>query len=127
MKKLTEFKDEQALDVLSEILDSAISLMADKEFQRALIGDRERNIKPNRVEAIKVCLKDHKKELVQIMAVLNETPVEEFHYNILTLPKMVLEIFNDKELVDFFKSQGTETSETSTGPATENTEETEIE
>lgn len=127
MKKLTEFKDEQALDVLSEILDSAISLMADKELQRALVGDKERNIVPNRVEAIKVCLRDHKPEIVKIMAVLNETPVEEFHYNILTLPKMILQIFNDKELIDFFKSQGTETSETSTGPAMENIEETEIE
>jgi len=125
MKKLSEFKDEQAFDVLIEILEPAINLISDDRFKTALKGDKEKGIKPDKLNAVKVCLEYHRDDIVTIMAVLNETPVEEFHYNILTLPTMLLQIFNDEELVDFFKSQSTEISEAFSGSATENTEEAE--
>ena len=57
------------------------------------------------------------------MAVLNETPVEEFHYNLLTLPQMMVEMFNDKELIDFFEYQSETDSKTPSGSAMENIEE----
>lgn len=127
MKRLSEFKDEEALDVLVEILDFVIDIMKDNRFKIAIMGDKEKNIPPNRIEAIKICLTEHRKSTIAIMAVLNETPVEQFHYDALTLPKMVLQMFNDKELIDFFKSQSQTDSEISSGSATENTEETEKE
>lgn len=122
MKKLSEFKDEQALDVLAEILESAISLISDNEFKLAILGDKENNLPPNKMKAINVCLRHHKAEIINIMAVLNETPVEEFHFNALTLPRMVLFMFNDRELIDFFKYQSQTDSETSSGSVTESTE-----
>ena len=120
MKKISEFKDDEAMDVLVEILEPAVNVAKNQEFVKAFRGDKDH--KPNRIEAVKIALKDNREDIVKIMAVLNETPVEEFHYNLLTLPNMVLQIFNDKELIGFFSTQGENISATSSGSVMENTE-----
>ena len=123
MKKLSEFKDDEAMDVLAEILDPMVHMMQNKKFVLAFKGDKKNDIKPNRVEAIKIAITDNRADVVKIMAVLNETPVEEFHYNLLTLPQMMVEMFNDKELIDFFGYQSETDSEIPSGSAMENIEE----
>lgn len=123
MKKLSEFKDDEAMDVLVEILEPATNLIKNAKFKLAIRGDKEKKIKPNRMEAIKIAITDNRKDIVKIMAVLNETPVEDFHYSLLTLPQMVMELFNDKELIDFFQYRGETVSQTPSGSAMENTEE----
>lgn len=123
MKKLSEFKDDEAMDVLAEILDPMVNMMKNKDFVLAIRGDKKKGIRPNRVEAIKIAITKNRSDVVKIMAVLNETPVEEFHYNLLTLPQMMVEMFNDKELMDFFGSQSEKDSQIPFGSVTENTEE----
>lgn len=123
MKKLSEFKDDEAMDVLAEILDPMVNMMQNKKFVLAFKGDKKNDIKPNRVEAIKIAITYNRADVVKIMAVLNETPVEEFHYNLLTLPQMMVEMFNDKELIDFFGYQSETDSEIPSGSAMENIEE----
>lgn len=120
MKRISEFKDDEAMDVLAEILEPAVNIASNKEFVKTFRGDKDH--KPNRIEAIKIVLKDNREDIVKIMAILNETPVEEFHYNLLTLPSMILQIFNDKELLVFFSTQGETDSATSFGSVTEITE-----
>ena len=92
MKKLSEFKDDEAMDVLAEILEPAYNLIKDNDFKVAMRGDKEKGILPNRLEAVKVAITKHRKDVVKMMAVLNETPVEKFHYTLLTLPTMMLEM-----------------------------------
>jgi hypothetical protein len=123
MKKLSEYKDDEAMDVLAEIIEPASHLIADKDFKIAIRGDKKNNVKPDRAKAVKIALKEHRQDIVSIMASLEQVPVEEFHYNLFTLPKMVLDIFNDKELIDFFTYQSEENSEMSSGSAMANTEE----
>ena len=121
MRKLSEIKDDEAMDVLADIIDPAINLIGDEAFKIAIKGDKSKNIQPNRLEAAKIALKNHKKEIVTILALLDGTPVEEFHYNMITLPKMAIDLFNDKELIDFFHYQGETDSEQPSGSATEST------
>ena len=123
MKKLSEFKDDEAMDVLVEILDPATNLIKNNEFRIAIKGDKKNGIKPDRTKAIKVAITDNRKDVVKIMAVLNETPVEDFHYDLFTLPRMMLDMFNDKELIDFFRYRSETGLETPSGSVTENTEE----
>jgi hypothetical protein len=123
MKKLSEFKDDEAMDALVEILEPAYNLIKDNDFKVAMKGDKEKGILPNRLDAVKVAVTKHRKDVVKMMAVLNETPVEEFHYNLLTLPQMMVEMFNDKELMDFFGYQSETDSKTPSGSAMENIEE----
>ena len=62
------------------------------------------------------------------MARLDNEDYDEYvkKVNIFTLPKKLLELLDDKELLDFFVSQGLMTGNEFSGSAMENTEETEI-
>lgn len=123
MKKLTEFKDDEAMDVLAGLIEPASHLFKNKEFVLNIRGNKEKGIKPDRIKAIDIAINEHRKDVVKIMAVLNQTPVEEFHYDLFTLPKMLLDIFNDEELISFFHYRAEMNSEASSGSVTENTEE----
>lgn len=115
MRKISEYKDEEALDLLADLLEPCIELFSDKALWNAIKSE-------SRIKAVSIAIKNHKQSVVQIMAILHGVPVEEFHYNVITLPKMVLEVLNDKDLLDFFKSQGENAVETHSGSVTENTE-----
>lgn len=123
MKKLTEFKDDEAMDVLAGLIEPASRLFKNKEFVLNIRGDKEKGIKPDRIKAIDIAINEHRKDVVKIMAVLNQTPVEDFHYDLFTLPKMLLDIFNDEELISFFHYRAEMNSEASSGSVMENTEE----
>jgi hypothetical protein len=123
MKKLTEFKDDEAMDVLAGLIEPASHLFKNKEFVLNIRGNKEKGIKPDRIKAIDIAINEHRKDVVKIMAVLNQTPVEDFHYDLFTLPKMLLDIFNDEELISFFHYRAEMNSEASSGSVTENTEE----
>ena len=124
MRKLSEIKDDEAMDVLAEILDPVSNLIGDSAFKLAIRGDKDKGIKPNRLEAVKVAInKEHRSDVVKIMATLEGVEVSEFHYNLFTLPKMVLDVLNDKELIDFFTYRAEPNSNESSGFAMGNTEE----
>lgn len=120
--RLTDIKGEEALDFLADIMDPIISIMSDKEVQDAFRAD-------DRLTAIKLLLKGHKKETIQIMAIMDGEgdAVEEYteKVNILTLPRKLLELFNDPEVMALFTSQGQMTDGADSGPVTESTGETE--
>lgn len=120
--RLTDIKGEEALDFLADIMDPIISIMSDKEVQDAFRAD-------DRLTAIKLLLRSHKKETIQIMAIMDGEgdAVEEYteKVNILTLPRKLLELFNDPEVMALFTSQGQMTDGADSGPVTESTGETE--
>lgn len=116
--KLSEFKGEEALDLLADIIEPAAEIMSDPKV-KDLIRTK------NKAAIVKALIKDHKKSIIEILAATDGVPVEEYNMNILTLPVKILEILNDKELVDFFTSQASmEDQISSIGPMV-NTEEKE--
>lgn len=118
MKKLSEYKDGEALELLADIIEPVTIIVADKKVYK--------EFKKTKIKGVSYVLKHHKEQVVPILAALEGVPEKEYHCNIITLPKVLLEIVNDKELVDFFNLQlpTTEAQETS-GFATENTAEEE--
>lgn len=114
MKKLSEYKNEEALDLLAEIIEPVAEIFADKEFVN--------NIQKNRMSAIKYLIKNHKKNILSILASMEGVPVEEYQCTIFSLPIALVNMFNDEELLDFFKSQGLKINEESSGSATESIE-----
>ena len=116
MKKISEYIDEEALDLLAELIEPAAIIMADKAIAEAMKGG-------NRMSAISTAIKNHKPEVMRIMAVMDGVPVEEYHCDVFTLPMRVLDLLNDKALLSFFSSQAPETSQkTSSGPVMGTTE-----
>lgn len=118
MKKLSEYKDEEALDLLAELIEPAGDIFSDKEVVTQIRSK-------NKMAAISLAIKNHKKSVIEIMAVLDGVPVREFHCNILTLPGQLVEILNDEDLWDFFVSQGLMEEQTPSGSAMGTTEEEE--
>ena len=123
--RLSDFKGEEALDVLADIIEPITVIISDKEVQAL---SKKKGTKP--IAYVKPMIKNHKKELIQVMARLDRKSVEEYteNLNLVTLPMQVLELINDPEVQNLFSSQGQSqvTSLASTGPAMENTGDGEI-
>lgn len=95
MRKLSEIKGEEALDVLAEIIEPAAQIFTDENVKEALKSG-------SRIKATKIILKDHKKDILTLMATLEETPVEEYKPTLLALPALIIGVLNDPELQSLF-------------------------
>lgn len=124
--KLSEFKDEEALDLLADIIEPVGSILEDKEIAKIYEENKSDGfgIKA-KLQMISVMIRNHKSEVIEILAKLDKQDASEFHCNVLTLPKELLSLINDPVMQDFFVSQAQSEGETSFGPATESTGETE--
>ena len=117
--KLTEYKGEEAIEVLADILVPSVEIFSDKEVVKSL-----RSENPLVVTVSKV-VKGHTKEVLEILAAMEHTPVEEYECPIPDIINKVMEIVNDDELKAFFTSLASTGSVKSSGDATESTEEVE--
>jgi len=97
MKALSEYKDEECLDVLAEILDPINKICKDKVVKKAYESD-------DTLKLAKAIIKRHKTEVVKILATLDNKKVEDYHYNFITLMQDVINIIHDEVLLDFFRS-----------------------
>lgn len=119
--KLSEFKDEAALELLAEIIEPASVLFSDAEVKKAIAAAYKGGGSP--AAAVSLMLKTHQREVLAIMAALDCVPLAEYHCNVLTLPTKLLEILNDEELMAFFVSQAEDmTQSASSGLHSENSE-----
>lgn len=95
--KLSDIKGERAITVIGEILDPVTDILGDEEVSKAF---REKN----KANAISLVLKKYPNEIIKILAILNEKSPDEYkkELNILTLPKILIEVLNDEELLKLF-------------------------
>lgn len=115
--KLTDYQNEDALEVLANIIEPVTEILKDSKIAKVFSGK-----KFNTMEVIKVLLKEHKTSVCQIMAALNNVPYEEYTFNIISGTAQLMELLNDKELLDFFQSQVKMMEPASSGSVTENIE-----
>lgn len=113
--KITDFKNEEAIDLLADILEPVTKILGDKQIAAAV------KAKSNKLVIAKLALKNHKREVVEILALCNGCEVKDYTCNIITITKDLLELLNDKELIDFFQSQQQMMANESSISAMENT------
>lgn len=115
--RLEDLKGEQALDALADIIEPASEIITDSEV-KDLFDKREF------LKLVKVILKKHRAEIIEILATLDGVSVEEETEAIdfFTLPKKVMELINSPSLATLFQFAGQMTVPTSSGSATANTE-----
>lgn len=101
--RLSDFKDDEALEVLADILEPTATILADEEIQKM------RDAKANRIKIVAYVIRYHKQSIIEILARLDNTPVEEYHINAVTLPLKLLELINDPEVQILFTQQSQET------------------
>lgn len=114
--KITDFKGEEALDLLVNIMEPVTIIFADKAVRDAYKSQPK-------LLLVKTVVKSHKAEVLEIMAMLNGMSADEYKA-VITIPGLIrqmLELINDKELQSFLESQAAETESTASGLPTENT------
>lgn len=115
--KLSEIKGEAAIDAVADIIEPLAKIAGDRSFMQEY---RSGNPK---ILLIKYLLKHHRKSVLEILAVLDQKPLDEYmeKVNLITLPQQIIETVNDPEIQVLFQSQS-QTEKTSFGSAMENTE-----
>ena len=112
--KLSEYKNEEALDLLADVIEPVTTMLSDPAVVSIFQSDAPK------VKLVTYLLKNHKAEVLEVLARLDGVPVSEYQCNVLSLPIKLLEIMKDKELMSFF-SASAELEVISSGDATENT------
>ena len=121
MKKLSDFKNEEALCLLADILDPMSEIVSDKEIRDLLkTGKGE-----DRIKAVSVMVKNHQKQIVEILARMDGQEPDGYSFGFFTLPGRILEVLNDPELTAFFTDPVIQSSEQSFGSHPENITESE--
>lgn len=102
--KLSDYQNEEALDVLADILEPASALIGDKGVEAAL-----RNGKPSLLVA-KVAIKNQKQAVVELVSYLHRKKPGEYKFTMISLISDLLDILNDPEITQLFTSPDTVTS-----------------
>ena len=100
--RLSEFKNEEALDVLADILEPAALIVADDEVKRLY------NSGQPKLKLAAYIIKNHKKSVIEIMARLDGQDPATYSITLISLPLKIVEILNDPQIVEFFTSQAQE-------------------
>lgn len=97
--KLSDYKNEEALDVLADIIEPLSIILADKECSGVIKGGTI-------AASAKAILKTHPKEVIAILAALDRKDPSEYECTLYTVPVKLLEILNDPEMISFFTLLG---------------------
>lgn len=115
MKKLGDYKDEEAIDLWMDLLDPIGEILQDKEVAKIY----KKGGKP--IQIAQEIVKRHRKDATQILLRIDPTPIDGLNI-IIRLLDVIMEFERSEELKNFFGSAGTATEGVSPGNATENTE-----
>lgn len=117
--KLSELSTERAADVLCELTPYIANITGDKALLDELANKFDSKGKSaaelytfaahKYATLVPILLKEHREDVFGVLSVLNETELDKIaKQNIMETMKQVREVFQDKELLDFFKSFGQE-------------------
>lgn len=113
---LSEVRGEAALDLLADVMEPASVILDDEDVKNAFRANT------NRIKTAALVLKKHKKEMLQILAAVNMTPVEDYRPNPYEVMRSTINVLSDPGLTDFFGSQVPKKAAVSSGPVSESTE-----
>lgn len=113
--KLSDFKDEKALDAFADLIEPVSEILADENVSKALQSGKT-------IAAAKAAIKGHHKAVLTALAVLDGADPAEYHVSLLALPVKLLSVLNDPELTELFRSAEQTSDETSSIPRLESIE-----
>ena len=111
--KLSDYKNEEAIEVLADLLDPVSKIITDKEVESAM------KAKLPVALIAKKALKKQKDAVIEMVAALHRSTPEEYEFTIPSLLRDLLDILNDPEVVGLFTLPDTEASSGSVTATTE--------
>lgn len=116
MKKLSDYKGDEAIELWADLLEPLNVILADEEVSKVIQSGKPRLI------IAKSILKSHKKEAVDIMLRIDPEPINGLNI-ILRLVALLADIGQNDEIKSFFGyAEQAKTEDESGGSVTENTE-----
>ena len=96
MRKLSEVKGEEALNVLAEILEPIVTIANDEEVRAGF--------DTNVAKCVAVALKKYKGEIMDIFAAINGKTVEETaeEIDLLSLPSYIIDVLSEPAIKRLF-------------------------
>lgn len=113
--KLSEIKGEKALEIIADLIDPIGVLLRDDIFKAKIQSD-------DRIGAVKYLLKNHPRDVIEILALINEEDPKTYAPNIIQLPMMLMDLLSDSDVMSLFGSQSQSEQLASSGSVTENIE-----
>ena len=119
MKRLSDYKDEEALDLWADLLEPATKILSDKAVTDCI------NAGIPRILIARNILKAHKKEANEILLRIDPEPLNGLNI-VIRLVNLLVELGENEDIRTFFVSAGeVKTLNGSSGSPTESTEERE--
>lgn len=117
--KLSDYKGEDALDLLADIVEPAMEIISDKRISEAAKS------KMSRGALVKLIIKNHKRSILTLMARVSGVDPETYNPDLFTLTADLMELISDEAFTELFQSQGQKLPDLHSGPATEAIQESE--
>lgn len=116
MKKLSDYKGDEAIELWADLIDPLTKLFTDDELKKVVTSGK------NKLEIAKVILKRHKSEAIEIMQRIDPDPIDGVSI-VMRLIALLADIGEYEEIKSFFGyAEEAKTDNESFGSATENTE-----
>lgn len=96
--RLSEITGDKALEVVADLIEPVSEIVTDTEVSELLRKDEK-------ISACKRILKFHQSAVIEILAVLEGENPEDYKskVNVLTLPRKLIDIINDRALMELFR------------------------
>lgn len=116
MKRLSDFEGEKGIEIAAKVLGIIMEMMADTRNQ-------QQKEEKNPLKMFSAFMANSPKKMMEIFAVLSETPINKYEVDGAEAMKNMLILANDPLVVGLFISQGRSGDAKSSGSASENTTE----
>ncbi len=116
--KISNLRGEDAIDTMADLIEPITAIASDKDFEKLYKS------KPL-VFAVQYCLKHHKKEILEILAIINCEDPDYFDPKFWEIPKMIFDVLDDENVKSLFLSQQMSNLNDISSAVMENSKETE--
>ena len=93
---MAERTNEEKLDLFADLLEPVAAILGDKDIRDSVNGGNAH------VRTAALAIRKHKAEVIQILALLDDVPVEEYSVNLLALPVKLVRLLNKPEVQELF-------------------------
>jgi hypothetical protein len=114
--KISEIRDEKAVEVLGDLMEPFMRILKSKEVQKCA----KKNIS---IELAQAMVKADPKAVLEILAICNQVPLEEYHPNPFEVIRDLAGVLMDEAVMSLFFSAPPKAVPIASGDATDDTTE----
>lgn len=123
IKNLSDIKGDAALELVADLMDPVTEIMNDPEVKAAYRGTKGNP--GTSAKAVKVAIKNHKKAVTTILALMDEEDPATYEPTAMVIPVRLMQIISDPDLKVLFTSPDQNSEEDTSGSVSENSEDAE--